>query len=233
VEEVRTTTDNWPFLYLRPGAVPWAYLVILALVLVGALVLVRKAFGSDVTAGSFDAPLFFFGAAFLLLETRAITSVSLLFGSTWIVNAVVFAGILSTALIANLYVAWRRPAAVTPWFIPLFVSLAVLWLIPPSQLAGLSLIGRGIVAGLLIGLPVGFAGIIVSLRLAHSPDPAMAFGSNLLGAVLGGCLEYSSMLIGLHGLLVLAFVLYALGFVLLWNAWPRGQIRITPRARTA
>ena len=40
------------------------------------------------------ADLFFMGAAFLLLETKNITSFALLFGTTWVVNAIVFAGVL-------------------------------------------------------------------------------------------------------------------------------------------
>ena len=38
--------------------------------------------------------LFFMGAAFLLLETKSIVQFALLFGTTWLVNSLVFAGIL-------------------------------------------------------------------------------------------------------------------------------------------
>ena len=212
-EEVRTTSDNWPFLYIRPGTFPWAYVVILSSLLAGAVLSIRRVFGSAVTGGGFDAPLFLFGAAFLLLETRGITSLSLLFGSTWLVNAAVFGGILLTALAANLFVNWRRPERDGPWFITLFAALALMWFITPSHLAGLPMVGRGLAAGLLTGLPVGFAGVIVSIRLARSSNPTASLGSNLLGAVLGGCLEYLSMVIGLHGLLVMAAALYGLGLL--------------------
>jgi SAM-dependent methyltransferase len=211
MNQVRTTSDDWPFLYLRPGSVPWAYLLILSCVLIGSFLLVRWVFGPSLTGASFDAPLFFFGAAFLLLETRAVTSLSLLFGATWFINAAVFGGILLTALLANLYVQRMRPRSEAPWFVLLFVALALLWLVTPGQLAGLTPIPRALMAGLLAGLPVGFAGVIVSSRLGQMNDPTGALGSNLLGAVLGGCLEYSSMLIGLRGLLGLAALLYALG----------------------
>ena len=50
------------------------------------------------------------GAGFLLIETRGVTALSLLFGSTWLVNAAVFAGILLLALVANEVVARRRRA---------------------------------------------------------------------------------------------------------------------------
>jgi hypothetical protein len=42
------------------------------------------------------------GAAFLLLETRGVTRFALLFGTTWLVNALVFAGVLVGVLVAAL-----------------------------------------------------------------------------------------------------------------------------------
>ena len=42
--------------------------------------------------------LFLLGAAFLLLETRSVTGFALLFGTTWVVNSLVFAGILLAVL---------------------------------------------------------------------------------------------------------------------------------------
>ena len=39
-------------------------------------------------------------AAFLLLETRSLVTFSLLFGTTWFVNAAVFAGVLLSVLAA-------------------------------------------------------------------------------------------------------------------------------------
>src|SRR5207344_1484121 len=42
--------------------------------------------------------LFLLGAAFLLLETKSVTGFALLFGTTWIVNSLVFAGILLAVL---------------------------------------------------------------------------------------------------------------------------------------
>ena len=38
--------------------------------------------------------LFWMGAAFLLLETKSVVQFALLFGTTWVVNALVFGGIL-------------------------------------------------------------------------------------------------------------------------------------------
>ena len=46
------------------------------------------------------ADLFFMGAAFMLLETKSVVQFALLFGTTWFVNALVFAGVLLAVLAA-------------------------------------------------------------------------------------------------------------------------------------
>jgi predicted MFS family arabinose efflux permease len=51
------------------------------------------------------------------------------------------------------------------------------------------------------------------MLLARSTQPTAALGSNLLGAVLGGCLEYYSMLGGLKSTALMALILYLTAFV--------------------
>ena len=101
MDEVLTPSDDWPFLYIRPGAFPWGYITVLLFVVVLAALTVPRAFAMRGGRGSFDGPLFLMGAAFLLIETRGVTSMSLLFGSTWVVNAVIFGGILVMVLVGN------------------------------------------------------------------------------------------------------------------------------------
>jgi NADH:ubiquinone oxidoreductase subunit H len=79
---------------------------------------------------------------------------------------------------------------------------------------------RGVIGGLLFALPIGFAGIIVATLLARSGAPAMALGSNLLGAVLGGILEYSSMFFGLKFVAILALLCYVGAYVSLRESRP-------------
>lgn len=215
---VVTPTDDWPFLYLRPGAFPWGYLVVLTFVLGLAAVSVQRAFGFGVRGDGFHGPLFLMGAAFLLIETRGVTSMSLLFGSTWVVNAAIFGGIVFMVLLANLAVErwrWRNPA---PWFWALFGAVVLLYAFPVSWLQTLPLGARAVLAGLLTGLPVGVAGVIVPMLLARAKQPAAALGSNLLGAVLGGCLEYYSMIGGLKSTALLALALYLAAYLLLRRA---------------
>ena len=51
----------------------------------------------------------------------------------------------------------------------------------------------------------------------------MAFGANLLGAMVGGVVEYLSLLIGYRSLLLVAAGIYALAFVF-------GRRHLTPAA---
>jgi hypothetical protein len=214
--DTQTTNDDWPFLYIRPGAFPWGYLVVLAYILALALVTVRPVFGlGSPGAARFDWPLFFMGAAFLLIETRGVTSTSLLFGSTWVANAAVFSGILLMVLAATLIVRGRHWKNPLPWFAPLLLSVALLWWFPLDWLQTLPLAARGLLGGLLTGMPVGFAGIVVPMLLERSPSPAASLGANLLGAVLGGCLEYYSMIGGLRSTAIMAAILYLVAFALL------------------
>lgn len=209
-----TLSDDWPFLYLRPAVIPWGYIAVLGYVLLVTLLVARPVFGVGRAGVRFDWPLFFMGAAFLLIETRGVTSLSLLFGSTWIVNSAVFGGILVMVLLANLAVRrwqWGEPA---PWFGALFLAVLLLWWLPVEWLSNLPILSRGLVGGLLTGLPIGLAGVIVPMLLARSPNPAAALGANLVGAVLGGCLEYFSMYAGLKSVALMALVLYLVAFMI-------------------
>lgn len=218
-ENILTPSDDWPFLYIRPGVFPWGYALVLGFVLLLAAVTVPRAFGFKLGGGgSFDWPLFFMGAAFLLIETRGVTAMSLLFGSTWVVNAVIFGGILTMVLLANLAVQRWQWQNQLPWFWALFGAVGLLYLLPVAWLQTLPLVLRGVLAGVITGLPVGIAGLIVPMLLARSSRPAAALGANLLGAVLGGCLEYLSMLGGLRSTALLALFLYFVAYVLLRRA---------------
>jgi len=211
---VATTSDDWPFLYVKPGGQPVGYYFVLGFILLAGAAGVRFSYGKDAFRSGFDVVLFFMGAAFLLIETRGVTSLSLLFGSTWLVNSAIFAGILLMVFLANLYVIRKAPVNLMPWFIALFTATAILYLFDIQWLNNYSLAVRGTIGSLLNALPIGFAGVIVSTLLARSKSPSASLGSNLLGSVVGGCLGYGSMLLGLKSLVILACIFYLLAFLL-------------------
>ena len=212
---IRPSTDDWPFLYRNPGQFPAGYIAIVAAILLLGLAGTRAAYGAEMfRRGSFDPLLFVMGAGFLLVETRNVTDLSLLFGSTWIVNAAVFAGVLAVVFVANAYVRRRGEANVPIFFVLLFASLLLNYFVRPDRLLTLSLMGRSIAGPLLAALPVGFAGIIFSSVFARSREPNASLGSNLLGAVVGGCFEFVSMATGLRALTLIALAFYAVAMLL-------------------
>ena len=209
---IRPSTDDWPFLYIRPGVFPSGYVAVLAGIAVIAIVGAALVFGRSLfTAARFDPILFLLGAAFLLIETRSVTELSLLFGSTWLVNAAVFGAVLMVAWLANLLVSSRakRGISLTVVFMFLFAALAANYAITPATLLGMPMFTGGVVGALLNALPIGFAGILFSWLLSRSPDPTGSLGSNLLGAIAGGLLEYVSLVTGLRLLTLIALALYA------------------------
>jgi hypothetical protein len=158
------------------------------------------------------ADLFFMGAAFLLLETKNVVQFALLFGTTWLVNALVFAGILLVVL-AAVEVADR--IELDPWYLyaALFGSLALAWMVPAASLLGLGAVPRFTVAIALAFMPVFLANLIFAQRFKQAQTSAHAFGANLLGAMVGGVLEYASLVVGYRALIPLVGALYALSFI--------------------
>jgi hypothetical protein len=206
---IRIPSDDWPFLYLRPSTIPWTYITVFLLVGTTAGYSVRRVFGATLfSRGRFDSQMFLLGAAFLLLETRAVTQLSLLFGSTWIVNTSVFGGVLVMVLAANAVAARTGRYRRELWYAMLALSLIALWVLPLNPLFEFDLTSRAAIAGLAVAVPIFFAGIIFSSELRSRSDAAAALGSNLCGAVVGGLLENLSMLTGLKAVVMLALVFY-------------------------
>ena len=167
--------------------------------------------------------LFFMGAAFLLLETKNVVQFALLFGTTWFVNALVFAGVLLTVLAAievAQRVRFRRPRVL---YVLLFVSLALAWLVPPMRCWRCSS-GAAVPRGDRRWRSPRSSSPTWSSRSGSGTSALVddAFGANLLGAMVGGVLEYAALVIGYRSLLVV--VACCTG----WPSWPRHAARRRP-----
>lgn len=205
-------SDDHPFLYLRTPGIPAVYVATLALIALAALVLVRGVAGRLRPMARF-IDLFFMGAAFLLLETKSVVQFALLFGTTWFVNALVFTGVLVAVLVAiEITMRWRarRPALL---YLLLVLALGVAWLVPLADVLRLDAVPRFVVACALAFTPIMLANIIFAQRFRGVGDSVTAFGANLLGAMLGGILEYASLITGYRTLLILVAVLYGLALL--------------------
>jgi hypothetical protein len=205
----QAATDDWPFLYLiKPFVAPY-YVGALALILAFAGLMVwRAAKGSGTSLRRFSPHFFLLGVAFLLLETRAIVTFSLLFGSTWIVNSLVFFAVLASVLLAiwiNQRVRIRNPM---PLYFALLASIAIAWFLPPSTLLVEPPWLRYVIAATVAFAPVFFANLVFSHSFRDTWTADMAFASNLLGAMVGGALEYLGLLAGYQSLLIVVAVLY-------------------------
>ena len=213
VDDVQVT-DNWPFLYLRERAIPWmtwrSTLLLGLLAFAGLVLIPRK---SRASGGRFDWPLFFLGAGFMLIETKAVVHMALLFGSSWVVNTIVFGAVLVTILLGNLFVQSTRGDGVRVAFAGLFVTLLAVYSVPLETFLGLEQLPRIALSSALTFAPILFAAMIFARLFKRTPDPDLAFGANVAGAMVGGLAEAGSMALGFDGLIGVAAGFYGLAFL--------------------
>jgi hypothetical protein len=223
--------DNWPFLYLRDQAIP--ALNVRGMLLIGVLSLLllwligvrgwnqpavpepsTPASATQLKLRSFNWQMFFLGAGFMLLETKSVVHMALLFGSTWIVNSFVFGAILLMILLSNLWVAKTNPRNVVPYYILLVITLLIGLLVPMNTFLALPGAMKVLASCAITFIPIFFAGVAFSSAFRKSAQPDVDFGCNVVGIILGGLCENLSLAIGFNGLLGLAMLFYVLSFVL-------------------
>jgi hypothetical protein len=181
--------------------------VLLALSIAAVVALRGRHFGGT------DAQMLFLGWGFLLLQTKAIGDCSLYFGTTWVVTMLVVAGVLGMVLAANAMArTFIRGAPAWP-YAPLFLTLAILALVPREQVLAWPYAARLAWTLLAVPLPIFFAGLIFSSTFRAGRDTAALFGANLIGAVLGGFCEYLGMAIGSSRLAWFVFAAYSASLV--------------------
>ncbi len=217
IAQTQVPTDDWPYLYLAAPGVSGFYLSLMAIFLIlgvaGVMWASPELRRSLRHKGGVDLEMFLFGVAFLLLETRGVTEMNLVWGATWLTSSVVFGAILLMVLLATIIMQLKP----MPWSVALggvIVSLLATYLIDTGTLLTSSWTARLVMSVLFVGAPIFFASACFALRFKVRESPGLAFGWNLLGAVVGGLLEFLSMALGLKTLLLLALVAY-LGVALL------------------
>jgi len=219
-------TDDWPFPYLREKGMPGLYLTALALVfllVVGMAIAMHFWVGHSEEEGGPSANLavklafVFMGIAFLLLETKSIVQFSLLFGTTWVNTSLVFLAVLLLVLAAN----WTALVIHSKRALPFVYGLLLLsclsgYFYPLRNLLELdSGFARFVFASLLTFSPIFFANLIFSISFRNQNVPEHVFGWNLLGATVGGLVEYTSMAIGYNALALIVAACYTVVFALL------------------
>ncbi len=210
-------TDDWPYLYLEERGISGFYLSLMAIFLiiavVGVLVSSREMREGLLQRGEVDWEMLLFGLAFLLIETKFVTTMNLAWGATWLTSAVVFGAILATILVGTVLMALRP----LPWAwasTGLVLALFATYLVPTEALVGRSTAVRLMLSVLMVGGPIFFASVCFALRFRVRPAADIAFGWNLLGAVAGGLMEFFSMSLGLKALTLIAIVAYLGAFLI-------------------
>jgi hypothetical protein len=205
------STDDWPFLYMPVRTYPISYVVMVSVLIAISLLALRQFM--PLAIGRFSPVCFFLGAGFMLVETKGITELGLTYGNTWHVVSFVIAGILIMAFLANMLImrlGMPHPA-VTYGLLGGVLLLGMT--VSGASLAGLPPAMEKILATTLVTSPLFFSGFAFSGELDRFGDISGALSSNLLGAMLGGFLEYNSMYFGFRSLYVFALALYGLALV--------------------
>ena len=205
MQPAMVTTDDWPYFYQHAPGLPIIVIVVSIAVLVVFGWFLRQTSGEG---GRLDLHFMFLGAGFMLLEAQIVSKMALLFGTTWVVNAVVVSGLLCLIVGANLVYGASPRIPVSVAYAGLFFTLAVMYFVPMQKLFFESWFLRALVATLALCLPVLFAGIVFVSSFASAGFRGSALGSNLFGALAGGLLESASLWFGLKSLTIIAALLY-------------------------
>lgn len=206
------STDNWPFIYLeRPTVSPlyWKLFAVIFCLILGVFFLLRKI--HRVTG--LHANFLLLGLGFTLMESSAIVRLSLLFGSTWVINALVFSSVLLTIFFANLVVLKKKSPPLWVAWICLSLFVLINYFFPVAWLLEFGTMLRIFLCGLLIGIPVFFAAVCFSCLFEKEQVTGYPLGINLIGAMAGGVIEYSSMAIGMKKVWLIVFVIYLLAWI--------------------
>ncbi len=231
-------TDDWPFLYMKEKRIPKPYIYAMLFILVfsglllGLLKAVKGRFppwapNLPSPCASVSAVFLLMGIAFLLLQTKSIIQFSLLFGNTWINSSLVFLAVLILVLAANWVAAVIKSDKLVPtaFFLLLCSCLPAIFIPTYKLLVVDSTSVSFVLASLMTFLRVFFANMVFSSIFRRRKAHEIYFGWNLIGAVGGGVLEYTSVLIGYQSLALVVLILYLAVFAIYY-------LQISPRAIT-
>jgi SAM-dependent methyltransferase len=199
------STDDWPFFYMPRRVYPVSYLAMAGLILALSLFIFLRFLDGRPQFGT--APFFFLGAGFMLIETKAITELGLVFGNSWQVIGIVIIAILGMAFFANFAVQHYTVERSSTIYVLLLSSLAIGWWIAHTGGLPSGWLGR-IGLAIVLTSPMFFSGLLFSTLLRSRGAISGMMAMNLLGATCGGLLEYNSMYFGFQFLYILAAGLY-------------------------
>ena len=223
-EKIDLPKDDWPYLYLAKKGIGNLYIIIITAIIFIAVIMTSLA-SNDMKVSIYsgkntDIKMFFFGFAFLLLESKCITQMNLVWGATWLTSAVVFGSILAMIFFSTISISHNYVSAKTNAIL-LITFLIIVYFFPITFLLKQNPWLKLVMSSIYIGLPIGLAANCFAIEFAKRTRADLAFGWNMLGAVAGGLAEYFTMLLGFKAMLLFPILIYSV--YLLGEFWPTSE----------
>jgi len=209
--EADNSTDDWPFFYMPKKIWPKSYFIIIMIIFISSFFFIDRTVRVD--KKNFSYTCFFLGAGFMLIETKGITELALLYGSNWFVVSIVIAFILIMAFFANLLVLKNYNIRISIVYLLILSSLLLGYYVTFLDLTNIPSFLLKILFPAILTVPIFFSGIAFSKQLSKEKFVGIALSSNILGAIFGGLLEYNSMYFGFRSLYLLGFAMYFLAYL--------------------
>lgn len=210
-KDVDISTDDWPFFYMSYRIYPISYMVLILIILSISILFLKK--HTKLKFKNFSYTSFLLGVGFMLMETKGITELAKIYGSTWMVVSIVITAVLSMAYIANYLVIKKIKLSLDMVYLLLISSLVLSYLITFVDFYNYSTLMLKFLVPFILTFPVLFSGLAFSKELLNYGSTANALSCNILGAIVGGLLEYNSMYFGFKFLYLLAIAFYFAAYI--------------------
>ena len=210
-QDVDVSTDDWPFFYMSYRIYPISYVVLISVIFFISLFFLKNL--TKMSMNKFSYPSFFLGVGFMLMETKGITELAKIYGSTWFVVSVVITAILTMAYLANLFIIKGIKISINQIYFFLILSLLLSYSLSFINYYNYPIFLLKLIIPIILTFPVFFSGLAFSKELVRYGSTANALSCNILGAIVGGLLEYNSMYFGFKFLYLLAIFFYFMAYV--------------------
>jgi hypothetical protein len=205
-------TDDWPYLNVLERSVGGDYLLGLgAMILISYLFIQYFVWPSGVSKSGLSAGSWCFflqGAGFMLLETSTITRMALILGSTWIVISFAIALVLLAALVSNFVVERFAMPSIGAVVALLAAAILLNYVVDIHYYLSFPWLLRTVLASLQVYLPMLASSLLFGRLFQRSEKTSFDFGMNILGALFGGMLEYTALVIGVRAVYLLALIVF-------------------------
>lgn len=215
---IHLATDDWPYLNLPGHQIGRDYLAGLGIMFLISFFIVYGFLLKGNTQiyskrMSFSWMFFLQGTIFMLLETNTITRMALLMGSTWIVTSLSIVFVLIAALTSNYIVHNYTFPSLKIIFLFLLTTLSLNYVVKFDYWLNMNRTFGIISASLWLYLPILGSSLLFGRLFQQSKENNYHFGINILGAILGGMLEYLSLIKGINSIYLVTLLVL---LVLMW-----------------